>query len=337
MAKTAFITGVTGQDGAYLLRLLLEKDYTVHALKRRSSTFPTARIDDIYNDPGIEGKRFVAHYGDLQDGARLTQLILETQPDEIYHLAAQSHVQISFLSPVSTVLNNISGTIHLLEALRILNKPCRFYHASSSEMFGASPPPQNEETPFRPRSPYGCSKVYSHYQVINYREAYGLHASNGILFNHESPLRGENFVTRKITRAVGRIKFGLQKELALGNLDAARDWGYAKEYVEAMWRMLQQDEPDDYVIATGEMRTVRECCEFAFGVAGLNYEDYVVTDPMYLRPAEVVQLCGDAAKARKKLGWKATVTFKKLIEMMVEADLKLATEEKKLGRFISLY
>jgi len=337
MTRTAFITGVTGQDGAYLLRLLLRKGYIVHALKRRSSTFPTARIDDIYNDPDLEGKQFVAHYGDLRDGARLVDLVQETQPDEVYNLAAQSHVQVSFQNPVSTVLGNIGGTIHLLEACRRLDKPVRFYQASSSEMFGASPPPQDEHTPFHPRSPYGCSKVYSYHQVVNYREAYGLHASNGILFNHESPLRGENFVTRKITRAVGRIKYGLQQTLTLGNQDAARDWGFAEEYVEAMWLMLQQPDPDDYVVATGEMHTVREFCERAFSVAGLNCRDCVTTNPMYLRPAEVHELRGDASKARQKLGWSPKVSFEKLVELMVEADLRLAAEEKKVGHFISLF
>lgn len=337
-AKKALITGVTGQDGAYLLRFLISRGYEVHAIKRRSSTFPTARIDDIYNDLSrIADHRFLAHYGDLHDGLGLMRVLQEVEPDEVYNLAAQSHVQVSFENPVATVLDNISGTINLLEAIRTLKKPCRFYQASSSEMFGSAPPPQNELTRFQPRSPYACSKVFSFYQVINYREAYGLHASNGILFNHESPLRGETFVTRKISRAVGRIKMGLQSELVLGNLDAARDWGFAGEYVEAMWLMLQQDQPDDYVVATGQMHTVREFCEHAFSTVGLDYRQYVKSDPRYMRPAEVVALQGDGEKAARVLGWKPKVTFLNLVEMMVEADLKLAAEEKKLGRFISLF
>jgi GDPmannose 4,6-dehydratase len=335
--KRALITGVTGQDGAYLLRFLLARDYEVHVIKRRTSTFPTARIDDIYNDPTLVGHRFFIHYGDIHDGLSLGYIIYHVQPDEVYNLAAQSHVQISFEVPVATVLDNVSGTINLLEAVRQLNKPCRFYQASSSEMFGSTPPPQSEASPFHPRSPYACSKAFCFYQVINYREAYGLHASNGILFNHESPLRGETFVTRKITRAVGRIKLGLQQKLALGNLEAKRDWGFAPEYVEAMWLMLQQETPDDYVIATGEMHAVREFCEVAFGLVGLDYQDHVVTDPGCIRPAEVQALCGNAAKVRQKLGWRTRTTFKQLIEIMVEADLKLAAEEKKIGRFISQF
>ncbi len=335
--KRALITGVTGQDGAYLLRLLLEKGYEVHAIKRRTSTFSTARIDDIYNDPKIHSGQFRAYYGDLSDGLGLMEILHRAIPDEVYNLAAQSHVQVSFDNPVATIMGNAAGTIHLLEAIRRLERPCRFYQASSSEMFGYTPPPQNENSPFHPRSPYACSKVYSYHQVVNYREAYGLHASNGILFNHESPLRGETFVTRKITRAVGRIKMGLQQKLHLGNLDAQRDWGFAGEYVEAMWVMLQQEQPDDFVIATGEMHSVREFCEVSFGAVGLNYEDYVQIDPTYLRPSEVPALCGDSSKAAKKLGWKPRITFKQLAEMMVEADLKLATEEKKLGHFISLF
>ena len=335
--KKALITGVTGQDGAYLLRLLLGKGYEVHAIKRRTSTFPTARIDEVYNDPKVHGGRFLAYYGDLQDGLGLMEIVQRVQPDELYHLAAQSHVQISFENPVATVMTNVSGTINLLEAVRRTAKDCRFYHAASSEMFGSTLPPQSEASPFHPRSPYACSKVYSFHQVVNYREAYGLHASNGILFNHESPLRGENFVTRKITRSVGRIKLGLQKAISLGNLDACRDWGHAAEYVEAMWLMLQQPESDDYVIATGEMHSVREFCELAFSIVGLNYQDYVRTDPAYLRPAEVVSLQGDATKARKKLGWKPRTDFKTLVRQMVEADMILAEEEKKLGHFVSLF
>ena len=335
--KKAFITGVTGQDGAYLLRLLLDKGYEVHAIKRRTSTFPTARIDDIYNDPAIHNQRLFTYYAELTDGLGLMEVIQRVQPDEVYHLAAQSHVQVSFENPVATVMTNVTGTINLLEAIRHLHKPCRFYQASSSEMFGSTPPPQSETSPFHPRSPYACSKVYCYHQVVNYREAYDLHASNGILFNHESPLRGETFVTRKISRAVGRIKLGLQKKLVLGNLDARRDWGCAAEYVEAMWLMLQKDRPDDYIIATGEMHSVREFCEVAFDLVGLCYQDYVACDPVYLRPAEVVALCGDARKAAEQLHWSPKVTFRGLVELMVEADLKLAAEEHKLGHLISLF
>jgi GDPmannose 4,6-dehydratase len=335
--KKALITGATGQDGAYLLRLLLKKEYEVHIIKRRTSTFPTARIDEIYNDPAMVGRRFVVHYADIHDGLSLAHTIQTVQPDEVYNLAAQSHVQISFEVPVATVLDNVSGTINLLEAARKLDRPCRFYQASSSEMFGSTPPPQSESSPFHPRSPYACSKVFCFHQVVNYREAYGLHASNGILFNHESPLRGETFVTRKITRAVGRIKLGLQQKLALGNLEAQRDWGFAPEYVDAMWLMLQQDQPDDYVIATGEMHSVREFCELAFDLAGLTYQDHITTDAVYVRPSEVQALRGDATKARQKLGWRAETSFRRLVEVMVEADLKLAAEEKKLGRLISLF
>ncbi len=335
--KKAFITGVTGQDGAYLLRLLLDRGYEVHAIKRRTSTFPTARIDDIYNDPAVHNQRLFTYYAELTDGLGLMEVIQRVEPDEVYHLAAQSHVQVSFENPVATVMTNVTGTINLLEAIRHLHKPCRFYQASSSEMFGSTPPPQSESSTFHPRSPYACSKVYCYHQVVNYREAYGMHASNGILFNHESPLRGETFVTRKISRAVGRIKLGLQERLVLGNLDAQRDWGYAAEYVDAMWLMLQQDQPDDYVIATGEMHSVREFCEAAFDLVGLDYHDYVVTDPLYLRPAEVVALRGDARKAAQRLNWRPQITFRGLVELMVEADLKLATEEHKLGHFISLF
>jgi len=335
--KKALVTGVTGQDGAYLLKLLLSKGYEVHAVKRRTSTFPTARIDDVYTDPAIYEKSLFIYYGDLHDGLGLMHIVHQVQPDEIYHLAAQSHVQVSFENPVATVLDNVSGVISLLEATRNMGKPCRFYNAASSEMFGSTPPPQNETSPFHPRSPYACSKVYSFYQTVNYREAYGLHASNGILFNHESPLRGETFVSRKISRGVGRIKMELQSKLVLGNLDAQRDWGFASEYVEAMWLILQQDEPDDYVIATGEMHSVRDFCALAFDVVGLDYQDFVTTAPQYMRPSEVVALRGDASKAARKLGWRPKVTFRQLVEMMVEADLKLAAEEKKLGRFISLF
>jgi len=335
--KKALITGVTGQDGAYLLRLLLDKGYEVHAIKRRASTFPTARIDEIYNDPKILFRRFFPHYGDLHDGLSLMHIVQEVEPDEVYNLAAQSHVLVSFDNPVATVLDNVGGTINILETLRHLKKPCRFYQASSSEMYGSSSPPQSETTPFHPRSPYACSKVYCYHQTINYREAFGIHASNGILFNHESPLRGETFVTRKVTRAVGRIKMGLQNKLTLGNLEAKRDWGYAKEYVEAMWLMLQQEKPDDYVIATGEFHSVSELCDLAFRLADLNYVDYVISDPEYKRPAEVVALRVDASKAEVQLGWKPQTSFQQLIEIMIEADMKLAAEEKKLGHFISLF
>jgi GDPmannose 4,6-dehydratase len=335
--RKALITGVTGQDGAYLLTSLLDKGYEVHAIKRRTSTFPTARVDSVYNDPRYLGKRLVMYYGDLHDGSSLAHIVQTVQPDEIYNLAAQSHVMVSFDNPVDTVLGNVNGTISLLEAVRRLGKECRFYQASSSEMFGSTPPPQNENTPFHPRSPYACSKVYCYHQTVNYREAYGLAASNGILFNHESPLRGETFVTRKVTRAVGRIKCGLQKRLVLGNLEAKRDWGYAKEYVEAMWLMLQQPSPDDYVIATGETHSVREFCDRSFSLVGLDFRDYVVADKDYERPAEVNVLQGDASKARRVLGWKPTVTFERLVEIMVESDMRLASEERKLGRMISLF
>lgn len=335
--KKALITGITGQDGAYLLKLLLEKGYEVHAIKRRSSTFPTARIDSYYNNPKIHGVHFFAHYCDLHDGLGMMSVVNEVRPDEIYNLAAQSHVKISFENPIATVIDNISGTINLLEAIRQLKLDCRFYQASSSEMFGSTPPPQNEDSAFHPRSPYACSKVYSFFQVQNYREAYGMHASNGILFNHESPLRGENFVTRKITRAVGRIKHGLQKHLVLGNLDAQRDWGFAPEYVEAMYLMLQQDFPDDYVIGTGEMHSVREFCECAFAHVDLDYRDFVTSNECYERPAEVQALCANTSKATDKLKWTPKTSFKELVGLMVAADVKLAVEEKKLGRFISLF
>ena len=335
--KKALITGLTGQDGAYLIRLLLAKGYEVHGIKRRTSTFSTARIDDIYNAPALSSGQLVIHHGDLDDGLALYSLMQRIQPDEVYNLAAQSHVGISFENPVSTVMINCCGTINLLEAVRYLNKACRFYQASSSEMYGSTPPPQNESTPFHPRSPYACSKLYSHFQTVNYREAYGLHASNGILFNHESPLRGENFVTRKVTRAATRIKLGLLEKLRLGNLEARRDWGYAPEYVEAMWMMLQHHTPDDYVVATGEMHSVRELCDIAFAAVGLDYHDFVVTEERYLRPAEVPALCGDASKARRRLGWTPKTTFKELVELMIEKDMELAEQEKKIGRFISMF
>ena len=334
--RKALITGVTGQDGAYLLELLLEKGYEVHAIKRRTSTFSTSRIESVYLSEDM-GKRFFSHHGDLNDGLSLYNIMRSVAPDEVYNLAAQSHVGVSFENPVATVQVNCAGTMNLLEAMRYLDKPCRFYQASSSEMFGSAPPPQSENTPFHPRSPYACSKAFGHYQVVNYREAFGLHASSGILFNHESPRRAETFVTRKITRAACRIKMGLQQTLVLGNLDAERDWGYAPEYVRAMWLMLQQDEPDDYVIATGEMHSVREFCDAAFGALDLNYEEHVQTHARFQRPAEVFALKGDATKAEKVLGWKPKITFQGLVEIMVEHDLKLADEERKLGRLLPTY
>src|SRR5215813_12675232 len=305
-AQTAMITGITGQDGAHLARLLLEKGYVVHGVKRRSSSFNTARVDELYYDPHEHETRFFMHYGDVTDATNLIRLIQEHQPDEIYNLAAQSHVQVSFETPEYTANADALGTLRVLEAIRILKMESRvrFYQASSSEMYGDAPPPQDEQTPFRPRSPYAAAKLYAYWITANYRESYGLHASNGILFNHESPRRGETFVTRKITRAVARIKAGLQDKLYLGNLDARRDWGYAQEYVEAMWLILQQSEPDDFVIATGEAHSVREFLEVAFRHVGLHWEQYVAIDPRYYRPAEVDLMLGDASKAKKKLGWK---------------------------------
>jgi GDPmannose 4,6-dehydratase len=309
----ALITGITGQDGSYLAELLIAKGYEVHGIIRRSSTFSTERIDHIYGDLHL-------HYGDVTDGGAIARLFGEIDPDEVYNLAAQSHVRVSFDQPAYTAQAVAVGALNVLEAARTI-PACRVYQASSSEMYGTSPPPQSETTPFHPRSPYGVAKVYAHWITVNYRESYGLHASCGILFNHESPRRGETFVTRKITRAAARIKLGLQKTLYLGNLDAKRDWGYAGDYVEAMWLMLQQDEPDDYVIATGETHTVREFCELAFARVGLDYRDHVAIDPRYYRPAEVDLLLGDGAKAREKLGWSPRVSFAGLVNMMVDADL----------------
>jgi len=329
--KKALITGITGQDGSYLAELLLDKGYEVHGVIRRSSSFNTDRIDHLYQDPHTPGVRLKLHYGDLNDASSLNTLLRMIQPAEIYNLGAQSHVRVSFDVPEYTAEITALGTIRLLEALREsgLSKT-RFYQASSSEMYGSSPPPQNENTPFHPRSPYACAKVYAYWATVNYREAYGIHAVNGILFNHESARRGETFVTRKVTRAVGRIKHGLQRDLFLGNLDAKRDWGYAKDYVEAMWLALQHEKPDDYVVATGESHTVRELCEIAFSHAGLDYREFVRTDPRYLRPAEVDALCGDASKARKALRWNPTVTFNKLVRMMVNSDMELASSESAL-------
>lgn len=330
--KRALITGVTGQDGAYLTRLLLSKGYEVHGLIRRSSSFNTQRIDDLYQDPHQPGARLFLHYGDLTDGTGLRRVLEKVRPDEIYNLGAQSHVRVSFDQPEYTADVVALGTLRLLEAVRDYcwhtGRKVRFYQAGSSEMFGAAPAPQNERTPFCPRSPYAVSKVAAHWYAVNYREAYGLFIANGILFNHESPLRGETFVTRKITRAVGRIAQGLQNKLYLGNLDARRDWGFAGDYVEAMWLMLQQESPDDYVIATGESHTVREFLEEAFRLVGLDWRRYVEQDARYFRPTEVEHLEGDAAKARAKLGWRPKVGFRELARMMVEHDLELARRER---------
>jgi len=330
--KKALITGITGQDGSYLAELLLAKGYLVHGIVRRSSSFNTGRIDHLYRDPHDPEARLFLHYGDLVDGIGLREILSRVQPDEVYNLGAQSHVRVSFDQPVYTVQTDALGTIHLLEAIRDTGHPIRFYQASSSEMYGeVVESPQTERTPFHPRSPYGCAKVYSYWQTVNYREAYGMYCCNGILFNHESPRRGETFVTRKITRAATRIKEGLQEKLYLGNLDAKRDWGFAGDYVEAMWRMLQQETPDDFVIATGETHTVREFLEVVFGHLGLDYREYVVIDPRYFRPAEVDLLLGNPAKAREQLGWSPHVTFEALARMMVDADLELARRE----RFVS--
>ena len=324
MPKKALVTGITGQDGSYLAELLLEKGYEVYGIIRRASTFNTGRLDPIYSDPHQKRNRLFLEYGDLSDASALARLIAKIQPEEVYNLAAQSHVRVSFDSPEYTSDITGSGTVRLLEAIRQIGLKPRFYQASSSEMYGkVLEIPQTEKTPFYPRSPYGCAKVYSYFITVNYRESYGLHASNGILFNHESPRRGETFVTRKITRAVAHIKAGLQNKLYLGNLDAKRDWGYAKEYVEAMWLMLQQDEPDDYVIATNETHSIREFLELAFGHAGLDWEKYVDIDPRYYRPAEVDLLIGDYSKAKKKLGWEPKTKFADLVKLMVDADIKL--------------
>jgi GDPmannose 4,6-dehydratase len=315
---TALITGVAGQDGSYLAQLLLTKGYAVHGIVRRSSVLSRTRLEQLHGATG-EGQ-LALHYGDLDDPLGLVRLIQQIQPDEIYHLAAQSHVGVSFELPDYTGSVTGLGTIRLLEALRISGVPARFYQASSSEMFGAAPPPQNEATPFHPRSPYGVAKVYAYWATVNYRESYAMFASNGILFNHESPRRGENFVTRKITRGVAAIAAGTQHKLHLGNLDARRDWGFAGDYVEGMWRMLQHDTADDFVLATGEAHSVREFCEAAFGHAGLDYQDHVVVDPRYFRPAEVDYLLGDPTKAATILGWTPTTTFHELVTMMVDAD-----------------
>jgi GDPmannose 4,6-dehydratase len=321
MTKRAFITGITGQDGSYLAELLLGKGYEVHGLIRRASTFNTARIDHLYVDAHDPNAKMFLHYGDLSDGARLVSLLAEINPDEVYNLGAQSHVRVSFDEPEHTGDTTGVGTMRMLEAVRMSGIKTRFYQASSSEMFGATPPPQNEDTPFYPRSPYGAAKVYSYWVTKNYREAYGMFAVNGILFNHESPRRGETFVTRKITRAVAAIKAGTQDHVYLGNLDSVRDWGYAAEYVEGMWRMLQVDEPDDFVLATGGNFTVRDFVETSFSHAGLDWEKYVRFDERYLRPTEVDALVGDASKAAEKLGWIPTVDTAELARIMVDADI----------------
>ena len=328
--KKAFITGITGQDGSYLAELLLGKGYEIHGLIRRSSTFNTGRIDHLYQDLHNPEARMYLHYGDLSVSGQLMDLLHDIQPDEVYHLGAQSHVRVSFDMPEYTGDVTGLGTLRLLEAIRKTGIKTKFYQASSSEMFGAAPPPQSEETPFEPQSPYAAAKVYAYYIVRNYRKAYNIYACNGILFNHEAPRRGETFVTRKITRAATRIKLGLQEKLYLGNLEAKRDWGFAGDFVEAMWLMLQQDEPDDFVIATGETHSVREFAEKVFQKLDLDYKEYVAIDQRYFRPAEVDVLLGDAAKARKKLKWEPKVSFDQLINMMVEADMEMARKEKTL-------
>ena len=320
--KRALITGITGQDGSYLAELLLSKRYEVHGLIRRASTFNTARIDHIYRDPHEAGTRLFLHYGDLSSGEQLTYLIYNIAPDEVYHLGAQSHVRVSFDMAEYTGDVTGLGTVRILEAIRRSGNRVRFYQASSSEMFGDAPPPQNEETPFRPRSPYAAAKVYAYWMTRIYREAYGIFACNGILFNHEGPRRGETFVTRKITRGLARILAGKQDKIYLGNLDARRDWGYAPEYVEAMYLMLQQEEPDDYVIGTGESHSVREFLEEAFSYVGLDWHDYVEIDPRYFRPLEVENLVADARKARARLGWEPKVRFRELVRIMVDADME---------------
>ncbi len=323
--KRALVTGITGQDGSYLAEFLLEKGYEVHGLIRRASTFNTHRIDHLIEDPEINDVRLFLHYGDLGDSTNLIKLLYRLQPDEIYHLGAQSHVRVSFDMPEYTADVTGMGTIRILEAIRETGIDTRFYQASSSEMFGkVAEVPQTERTPFHPRSPYACAKVFAYWSTVNYRESYGLYACNGILFNHESPRRGETFVTRKVTRGVARIKAGIDKKLYLGNLDARRDWGYAREYVEAMWLMLQQDAPDDYVIATGETHSVRELVETAFSYVGLDWRQYVEIDPRYYRPAEVELLVGDASKAAERLGWRPKTKFEQLIRLMLDHDLQMA-------------
>jgi GDPmannose 4,6-dehydratase len=334
LPKSALIIGITGQDGSYLSELLLSKGYIVHGIVRRSSSFNTARIDHIYQDPHDAGRRLLLHYGDLTDSTGLRRVLETALPDEIYNLGAQSHVKVSFENPEYTADSVATGTLRLLDCMRDhiehTGREIRFYQAGSSEMFGAAKPPQNEETPFYPRSPYAVSKVAAHWYGINYREAYNFFISNGILFNHESPRRGETFVTRKVTRAIGRIKVGLQKKLYLGNLDARRDWGFSGDYVEAMWMMLQHHEPGDFVVATGEAFSVRQLCEEAFSCVGLDWEKYVEIDPQYFRPTEVDYLLGDPSKAKKAFGWKPKTSFQQLVKMMVDSDLRLAESESLL-------
>jgi GDPmannose 4,6-dehydratase len=325
--KKALITGVSGQDGSYLAEFLLAKGYDVHGLLRRASSFNTGRLDSIYRDPHETGVRFLMHYGDLSDSGSLVNLIRNLEPDEIYHLGAQSHVKVSFEIPEYTADATGMGTIRMLEAVRASGVDTRFYQAGSSEMYGSAPAPQNEDTPFHPRSPYGVAKVFAHWATVNYREAHGMFAVNGTLFNHESPRRGETFVTRKITRAVARIRAGIQDKVYLGNLDARRDWGYAPEYVEVMWLMLQQDEPDDFVIGTGQDHSVREFCELAFAHADLDWRKHVEIDPNYYRPSEVDLLRADATKAERVLGWTPKTRFAELVEIMVDADIKLLEDE----------
>lgn len=346
--KRALVTGVTGQDGAYMSGYLLEKGYEVHGVKRRSSSFNTQRLEDIYQDPHVDDRRFILHYGDLTDSTNLIRIVQEVQPDEIYNLGAQSHVQVSFDTPEYTANADALGVLRLLEAIRILGleRKTRFYQASTSELFGkVQEVPQKETTPFYPRSPYGVAKLYAYWIAVNYRESYGMYACNGILFNHESPIRGETFVTRKITMAAARIKLGLQEKLYLGNLDAKRDWGHAKDYVQGMWLMLQQDEPQDYVLATGKMIAVREFCDLAFRASGIEVvfegtgpkevgrradtgEVVIQVDPRYYRPAEVEQLLGDPSKAKRELGWEPTCTVESMVAEMVEADLRLAESRR---------
>ena len=329
MAKRALITGITGQDGSYLAEFLLAKGYEVHGIIRRASTFNTGRLDPIYEDPHSGRSRLSLHYGDMSDASALARLVAKVQPEEVYNLAAQSHVRVSFDSPEYTSDITATGVVRLLEAIRETGARPRFYQASSSEMFGkVQDVPQRETTPFYPRSPYGCAKVFAYWVTVNYRESYGMHASNGILFNHESPRRGETFVTRKITRALAHIQAGLQSKLYLGNLDAKRDWGYAKEFVEAMWLILQQPEPDDYVIATGETHSVREFLEVAFAHVGLDWQKYVEIDSRYFRPAEVDLLIGDAGKAKRKLGWEPKTKFVDLVKLMVDADIELLRKHR---------
>ena len=328
-AKKALITGITGQDGSYLAEFLLDKGYEIHGIVRRSSSFNTDRIGHLYRDPHDPNARLFLHYGDLVDGTGLREILTRVKPDEVYNLGAQSHVRVSFDQPVYTVATDALGTMNLLEAIRDIGLPIRFYQASSSEMYGkVMERPQTEKTPFYPRSPYACAKVYSYWQTVNYRESYGMFACNGILFNHESPRRGETFVTRKITRAATRIKEGLQEKLFLGNLQASRDWGFAGDYVEAMWMMLQQEKPDDFVVATGQTHSVEEFLDEVFGYLKLDWHDHVKVDPRYFRPAEVDFLLGDAAKARRVLGWAPKVNFKSLARMMTDSDWKSARREK---------